>query len=223
MSAKIEATRARDRRHCRGPDFLKASTGARLLCVRGVGAPTSLRMPIARSSRLSVLLLDTVISCSSRSHWHRSMIRQRTPPRPRRGSDRSRPSPPARHDARRSDVTICPGAFRSTSPSGPCALNRSTQSRTAAGPSATDFGCAQCGCFRHRSPPAPEPPRPGSASTRSHRAIRRSRVASYSGLNTRSADAWRTSLFARLESDQHRVEGNPCFESFSSGTWTSYR
>src|SRR5918993_2740679 len=92
------------------------------------GRADSFRQPMARSSRLGVCLA-TPTRNSSRSHRRRSTRRQRTTPW-RAGVG---PLPIAAASAARCASLSrdgWPGALRSISPSGPSALNRSTQSRT---------------------------------------------------------------------------------------------
>ncbi len=73
----------------------------------------------------------------------------------RRGSGRSRSSLQARHGAHHSTATAARSGLRSIRPSGPCALNRNTQSRTICSVT-PPISAAASGYLRHRSPPAPE-------------------------------------------------------------------
>jgi|Tabmets4t2r2_1033128.scaffolds.fasta_scaffold63757_1 hypothetical protein len=83
---------------------------------------------MARSSRLSVCLATVTLNVSN-SHWHRSMIRQRTTPWIAGVGPVSMIFASALRCASVSRGG-CPGALRSIRPSGPCALNFTTQSRT---------------------------------------------------------------------------------------------
>jgi hypothetical protein len=86
---------------------------------------------MARSSRLSVCFeIDT--RNSSQTHWHKSTSRQRTTPwMAGVGPLSITAASAARCGSFSRDGW--PGALRSISPSGPSALNRSTQSRTICG------------------------------------------------------------------------------------------
>ena len=66
---------------------------------------------------------------SSHSHWQKSITRQRTTPCTAAIGPLSTIAASAARCASFSRDG-CPGAFRSISPAGPCAFNRSTQSRT---------------------------------------------------------------------------------------------
>ena len=88
----------------------------------------SLRYPMARNSRLNVCLATTTRN-SSKIHWQRSTIRQRTTPCTAGiGPLSSIAASAARCAPFRRDG--CPGGLQSISPSGPWALNFITQSRT---------------------------------------------------------------------------------------------
>ena len=102
-------------------------------CPCACGRAVSTRKPSRLGARLTVVSL-TVTPNSSRIHAAKSTSRQRTTP-PRQGfgpaSTARRPSASSCSGARRGAL---PGPFRSTSPEGPSALNRTIQSRTICSP-----------------------------------------------------------------------------------------
>jgi len=109
-----------------GHTFLKAAAAASSLAWWR-GRAESLRNPMARSSLL-IVCFETESRNSSHSHCIRSTMRQRTTP----CTEGIGPSSTTRCSAARSTSPRSgrpPGALPFTNPSGPSALNRSTQSR----------------------------------------------------------------------------------------------
>ena len=152
------------------------------------------------NSRLNVCLAATTRN-SSKIHWQRSTIRQRTTPCTAGIGPLSSIAAsatrcaPFRHDG-------CPGGLRSISPSSPHALNFITQSRTECQPA--DLSRLRPARLR-KSLPAPEAAWPEAHPST---ALRRPSPSAHQNQSEVEL-AWRTSRARHLESDTRRFGNLP--------------
>ena len=161
-----------------------------------------LAKPSARSSRASVCL-DTVSPNSSRTHWHRSITRQRTTPRTA-GIGPSSTAFIRAARCRSSSNERGLGALPPIRPSGPRSFSLSTQSRTICKVTPPIAAASVC-VGRRRSPPAQ-----AAAGSDPHRDSHEPRLGPGQHRSQTSArSAWRQPPRHHTETEQPRVRQAP--------------